>query len=424
LFLIRIPLESPDMLVAACVYVLAGLLLRLRRGRHGWRVFLALGVVCGIGYWIKAPLFVFSLLIIPLALVFAGWRSWPRALGALVVFLVLCSPWIMAISQRVGRLTFGESGRLNYMWVINEVPQIHGQDGGDVRGAFLHPTRRIYAQPAAYEFATPVGGTYPVWYDPSYWFAGVSGHFSLRGHLAALSGNIARLYWFIFFDVLCGLLAGTLILWLLRQPRAWPKDLWPYAPLFVPACLGVALFMQLYLEGRYIAPFLVLFWLGGWAALRLPVGELTQRLARSATVVLAGLLLCSILISSAGESVATLRALWQGEVPAEHEEWQVAQYLHQRGVQPGDRVAVFGGSQRSFWARLSRTRIVAEIPEREITAFLEADHATQEAALAALGATGAKVVLTLSVSADRRLPGWQQVGQTPYFAYWFKPTPR
>jgi hypothetical protein len=36
-----------------------------------------------------------------------------------------------------------------------------------------HPTRQIYGGPAVYEFATPIAGTYPVWYDPSYWYAGL-----------------------------------------------------------------------------------------------------------------------------------------------------------------------------------------------------------------------------------------------------------
>ena len=43
-----------------------------------------------------------------------------------------------------------------------------------------------------YEYASPVGGTYPPWYDPSYWHAGVRTYFNLSQQLVAVARNLRR----------------------------------------------------------------------------------------------------------------------------------------------------------------------------------------------------------------------------------------
>jgi hypothetical protein len=49
--------------VATFVYVICGLLVRIRMGSHGWQIFAALGVLLGLGYLVKTAMF-------PLAFVF------------------------------------------------------------------------------------------------------------------------------------------------------------------------------------------------------------------------------------------------------------------------------------------------------------------------------------------------------------------
>lgn len=419
LFLIGVRQETPDMLMAACVYVLAGLLLRIGRGGNGWLSFIALGVTCGSGYWAKAPLFVFSFVIFALALLVAGQfrRMWPRALVGLCVFLALCSPWIVAISKPKGRFTFGESGRLNFMWVINDVHFLHGQEGADVRGSFTHPPRKLFAHPAVYEFATPVAGTYPPWYDPSYWYEGAAGHFRLRGQLAALGASAAAFYWLFFSEALCGLVVGLLILWLLSEPRAWLTGLWRYAHLLVPALAGMAMFSLVHVEPRYIASFVVLFWLALWAGAQLPEGEITRRLFSRFTFVLVALLLFTTLASSASETASLWRSLRGGADSAPHEHWRVAQGLRQLGLHPGAAVAVIGDAQRAFWARLGGARIIADVPAREAAAFWTATEPVKAAVLAAFATTGAKVVVADKPPYCPAPAGWQQLNGTRYYAY-------
>ncbi|MBA3442985.1 MAG: hypothetical protein H0T92_24330, partial [Pyrinomonadaceae bacterium] len=65
--LITLRYVTPDMCVAACVYLAAGLVVRIRRERElaGSRTFALLGLVLGLGYLAKAAMF-------PLSFVFLG----------------------------------------------------------------------------------------------------------------------------------------------------------------------------------------------------------------------------------------------------------------------------------------------------------------------------------------------------------------
>ncbi len=121
LVLIGIDVVTPDMCVAAIVYLASGLILRIRRGFGTWAAFIILGAVLGFGYLIKAPLFLLSFIFIGLAAFSFGnlRKALPRSLTALFVFFMIAAPWIAAISQSKGRLTFGDSAKLNYAWVLN-----------------------------------------------------------------------------------------------------------------------------------------------------------------------------------------------------------------------------------------------------------------------------------------------------------------
>ena len=129
IFLLNLSVESPDVLVAAFVYLATGIVLRIRRTPSSWLPFFALGIVLGFGYLAKSVM-------LPMGLVFlfVSWvahrslkRNLPRALLAAVLFVMVASPFVYAISRAKGRLTFGDSGRLNYLWAINRVGAPHWQ---------------------------------------------------------------------------------------------------------------------------------------------------------------------------------------------------------------------------------------------------------------------------------------------------------
>src|SRR6266403_1591261 len=195
---------TPDLCVAVLVYLATALLFRIRRGRGNWFVFAGFGVLLGLGYLAKAAMF-------PLSFVFLFGAFWLsrragasfrvvglRTLLAAGVFAIFAMPLILALSAAKGRATFGDSGHISYTEYIDGATKtVHWQGEPLGTGKPAHPTRKIFSDPAVYEFAHPIPGSYPPWYDPSYWYEGVRPHFLWKGQLWALF-RAANLYLKIF----------------------------------------------------------------------------------------------------------------------------------------------------------------------------------------------------------------------------------
>lgn len=262
LILIKIWAVTPDMCVAAFVYLAAALLIRIRRGLAGWTTFALLGGVLGLGYLAKAAMFPLAFVFLAVALFSARdlRRAAPRALIALSVFLLVAGPYLVTLSLYKERVTFGDSGMLNYARYVNGLPHVHWQ--GELTGNSVprHPTRKIADSPAVYEFATPIAATYPVWYDPSYWYEGIVPQFNLQQQGKALVANAAK-YFDLFFRLQGALLTGVFILYMMRGRSRWwgLKDGASYWSLLIPALAALAMYALVLVERRYVAPFVVLF---------------------------------------------------------------------------------------------------------------------------------------------------------------------
>ncbi|MDQ3258363.1 MAG: hypothetical protein M3R15_31510, partial [Acidobacteriota bacterium] len=150
---------TPDMCVAACVYVAAGLIVRIRRGASGWMTYVWLGMVLGIGYLAKAAMFPLAFVFLAVSLLASVWATggvWRGAVGrmavAVAVFVLVGGPFLVALSMAKGRVTFGDSGRLNYAWYVTNVGYRHWQGEPAGSGEAKHTTRKVMAEPAVYEF--------------------------------------------------------------------------------------------------------------------------------------------------------------------------------------------------------------------------------------------------------------------------------
>ncbi len=163
--------NTPDMCSAGLGYAIWGLVLRLER-RERRIHYPLLGALLALGYFARTPMFIVGWAL--LALLWVG-RTEPRRKRGLivagVVFLVLTTPFIAALSVARGHLTIGQNGALNHAWLVNPgfliIPNRYWQGGPEGYGTPLHPVRKLWDAPPAYEFASPVGGTYPPWTDPS-----------------------------------------------------------------------------------------------------------------------------------------------------------------------------------------------------------------------------------------------------------------
>lgn len=286
---------APDFAVATCAYLAAGLVLRCRREPHGLVPWAALGIALGMGYLAKAPMFPLGLVFLLLAAVPRPRRITLRNLLsraglALAVFLLVASVHVAGLYATKGRLTLGDSAWLNYLWHVNRVPVLHYQGGRPGIGTPQHPTRVIYDDPAAYEFAGPVVATYPPWFDPAYWYRGLRPRPDPKGHVITarwslrLYGGERALHHWLPSGVLLLLVAAYLV-----RRRWWSREaLARHAVLWAAGVTALAMYAVIHLESRYIAPFMTFLWLGVVTGVRLPAG---RQVIRGAGIVLVAVLM-------------------------------------------------------------------------------------------------------------------------------------
>ncbi len=419
--LITISLVTPDMCVAAFVYLASGILLRIRRGSISWLTFVTLGVVLGFSYLAKAIMFPLSFIFLLVSLFLVGnfRRAVPRFLIALLAFFLVAGPFIAALSSFNGRLTYGDSGKLNYAWYVNSVPQgVHWQGGPIGSGIPEHPTRKIFNKPAVYEFATPIKGTYPAWYNPSYWHEGLKIHFDLSDQLLVMK-NIIKKYFVILFKLQPSLVMGCFILYYMSR-RRWLcfKDIAEQWSLLVPAVATMGIYSLVHMEHRFVGAFIVLLWVGTFSGVRLPKSDESKTLLSSIAVFISMAIMIGMIYSTVYKAYYHIKA--KGINSAPHEAWQVAEELKQMGISAGDKVAFIGRSGSSYWARLARVQIVADIPQEEKYTFLEADSLVKSQVYEAFSRTGAKVVVIYEPDGLKSFDfseKWKRIGNTPYNIY-------
>jgi hypothetical protein len=351
-----------------------------------------------------------------------------RALVALLVFLTLAMPFIFALSQAKHRFTFGESARLNYAWYVNETTRFTHWQGEPGSGTAAHPTRKIFESPAVYEFGGPPGVTYPPWYDPSYWYEGVTLVFSLRQQLRAIFRNFVFLYSFLYYRFF--LVAIGMALFVLLYQNGPVKvvlgNIAAYWFLLLPSLIGVGLYLLINVEPRYLAPFVPVIALSMFGAVRTSQSIEARRLLSGISFAVIGFFIASVAPLTVRAGYSAVRELSPRRAASRDVQWQVAEGLRQIGVQPGERIAVIGKPMFDAWPRLGRVRVVAELPETAGNAerFWSADENTKQQVLNAFVSTGVRVVVTDSVprSARNMLAGscWQPIGNTNHYACFLK----
>lgn len=455
--LVTVSSTSPDMEVAAFVFFAAGLLLEIAAGALDLQKFLVLGLLLGCGYLAKVPVFLLAFVFLALTLLApAKWpKLLPKTLAAFAAFLLVAGPYVIALSKSKQRPTFGDSGRLNYAWYVDGASYRHWQGeplgtrsevaprwskGPTSSGVPVHPTRKILDAPPVYEFAGPVAGTYPVWYDPSYWNEGLAPVFDPAQQVRKILVNLNFMYslllnvhvvqlyredrWFRFFSPL--LLAAWLVLFW-RTRRAFAPFSPAARPLLLLSFAALAMYALVYCEPRHLAPFIVLLYLGLFSAIRFPIGT-DQRFLKPLAIAVVAAFTLTVGVSSARLAAYTLRgSLPQGA--SQFEAWQVASALTQQvELPPGSKIASleYANHGNAQWARLARCRIVAEIYTNAFAPkdpYWKLDPAAQARSLAAFAQTGALLVVASNVPASVTPPsGWEQIGNTRYFFYRLRPS--
>jgi hypothetical protein len=408
---------GPDFLLSACFYCAAGLMLRLAKVSGApTSLMVRIGSVLGVGYLAKAVMFPTALIMLGCVALMLGraQRRWLSLTLAVITFGAVATPWIVALSHAKGRLTYGDTGKLNYAWFVDDASIRHAKED-PVHGKPSHPTRRLSGGPIIYEFAEPVRGTYPVWYDPSYWHEGlrVRPHLRLQLHRLALSAeDFLNQSWF--YPTLAALIALGLLAGVAAVRRALASTWF----VIVPVVSGVGMYSLVLVLGRHIAPFFAvgLTTLGiGIAAAMLSAPRENKR---AAGIIAAGLA-ATLIVMTLSQLVFVDRRLAQGPPPLE-----ITARLHSYGVSSGSRVGVIGDSMHAYWAHLGRFRIVAEITPEETAWFWAQDESKRIGQLELFRRSGAVAVIADHVPSWADTSGWIPVGYGGYWAYLLRPATR
>jgi hypothetical protein len=419
LVLIDVGDVTPDLLVAAFVFLIGGYLVQLR-GQESYGKFAMFGALCGLGYLGKAVMFPLGIGLLAI-LLFCAKRSKRRVLGVLLaalLFLAVSFPFIAALSKQKGRFTFGDSGRLAYASMVSpNIPQKHWQ-GEPVEGGLpKHTTRQLLEHPPVFEFAKPIAGTYPPWYDPSYWNEGARPTVRLRSQIRVLVQS-ARNYANILI-VQLGLLAGMIvfILWGGAPTRIRIIHNWP---LIAAAGLGMGAYSLVLVRSRYVGPFVLLLSLAILAGIRLPKTALTLPLSQYVVTAVIASILFSVTAHLAETAYVTMTV---DGYPTQKDEIRAAEGLQNMGFRAGDPMAFIGDGTIAYWARLGRFKIVAEVfsPEPGKLRFWSESWERRQLVYECLGRATAKVVVVWDPP-NGIDPGWKQIANTNYYAH-FLPSP-
>lgn len=424
LSLIQLWAVTPDMLMATFVFLAAGLFAQIRAGDHDMRVFLQLGMVLGLGYLSKTFMFLIALVFLGL-IAYMAWQtkiSFSKFFLALGTFLVITLPFVLLISEKKDKFTIGEVGMLTYARYVNGVPYPHWQGDPLNKIVLDHPSRLIYQAPPVYEFETPIGGTYPISTDPSYWYDGLKIQFNAEGLLARLLAS-SLYYVDLFIEKQGVLIASVMALYFIRQGQKLTFfEIVKKWALVLPAVIAFVLYGVVWVEDRYVGVFVLLFWTDILANVRLPDTGSHRSFLRN----LGGLAVLGLLVNILAFNLDGFNRLnpplQAREAPPMNQPVKplgVARALHGVGVAQGDRVGVIGYGFDSFWARLAGVKIVAEMLDSDANDFWQGDESLRKNVLQAFAGTGVKAVVAENVPEYARLNGWYQVGNSNYYIYVF-----
>jgi hypothetical protein len=366
-------LVTPDGGVCLVTFFVTGELLSLRDGP--WRAsrWIRLGVALGLGYWWKAILFPVGLVAFAAAAAVALRRRDARRgpLAGAAAYAALALVLIVPVSRVAGRVTFGETGRLNHIWYVDNSPYVWdrcrepgisdamAERFGRIRAdsvIFLDPLTCVLPEQAS-------EATQPMWFDTSLWFRDAHGATSPALQWQAIRNNtgyvVASLAEYAPFAFPALAIAGIVALLLAGAPRA----AWPVAALLAAPCVFYAI---VYVELRHLSPFFVV------AAAAAPL--LVLRAGRRARALFWALAAVVLADTAARVSMQTLieltfvRHAVTGTLADRTSPTQrVARALAAQGLTPGTRIAGINNLWNPEWAQLAQLRIRAAIPEMGIS---------------------------------------------------------
>ena len=429
----------PDALLQALLlFGMAALLRHLATSRLHYAALA--GFALGLAYLTKSFAFLFTLLCIA-ALIAFRWlwqkhsfaRIAPAAALTLVCFGIVAGPYIVALSKQKGRFDFGDSGSLNYAWYVGGTQKLHLQNGhpelyGSSEVHLKHPNQVLMTSPLILSYKQLPYGTYPDWFDTTYWNDQIKTHINPRGQAHAIVRDLELTARYLLNHP--EMLALLAVLLLLGARPAFCRRFSGNGFWVVPLALGIAIWIiygMVNVEERYVTIGFVAILMPLFAALtpRLAVRSAALSAAVPALVMLTALMAVgesSRIVLDSRRNLSTARSpggWYQPDI------FRAARALNELGVNPGDTIACVGKRaclNDIYWARLAGVHILTEIYQPTPFPYVSlSDIPNREEAFEAVRREGAKVLVGYfsagSMTGTTPLTaGWQQLDGTPYYA--------
>jgi len=416
LHMIGLSVVGPDMCASILIYAASGILLRIKMKPEKLFSGFLLGVILGLAYLARAIMLPLSLVFLANILSLSNMRrTMLQAAIALLSLILVAGPFIAALSFVKGRLCFSDAGRNVYALGKNGVELFswHGEPPGS--GVPKHPPRIIYSNPTVYEFSSPIAGSYPLWYDLSFWMEGINARFNLISQLELLFVHLKFYYHFLLFP-LGGLLAGFCVLFFAGWKKwASIKNIAAYKSLLTVSLTALFLYTVVHVETRYIGTFVVLLWMGLFSGLRLPENTDAKKLASGLVI---AILVQLPLVTTFQIIPKALKSVYnpaKGGQSLSHPAWQVASVLMQKGIKPLDKVAVIGNGFDAYWAHLARIKIVAEIFDKESPVFWKSSDTKKTEIITLLRGLGVRAIVSRDLPYCIAASGWEKIQDTDYY---------
>ena len=436
----ELPIAAPrsDTLLLVFFLLAMGLFVRLFVGAGLW-MYPLLGLTLGCAYLTKSFAFLPSVALILGLLLWGALSKRPRRARLLtggvltaLTFALSAGPYIVAVSNQLHHFTTGDSARMNYAFFIDDTQRWHEwyhHTLGQATGPFTHPELLIAAPPPVFSYAAHPYGTFPLWFDPAWWTAGLKPHLYLRGHILRFARNCVVFVRYLLNRPEPLVLLAVVLIFGAALRSAWrsraPAHLWAWVPI-AWGLLMLGIYFPIDLQDRYLTgPFLLVV-LSVFALLQAKgsAAESSNTVPTIATALV--MLLAWISLAQAGTYLAERR---RQTPPADQrhpgfnrEVFAAAGALDRLGLTPGGRIACMGDRAcyvDPYWVRLAGAQVYAEVETpNEADPQTEWDAIPDKAAITQpLAKLGVQYIVTIFANSACKPPGWIQLGHSNFFAY-------
>ncbi len=354
----------------------------------------------------------------------------------LLCFGAIAGPYIAALSWQHHRLDMGDSGALNYAWFVSGTEKLHLEPSmtnsfGAASVHLIHPEKQLLSDPRVYSFQGYPQGTYPPWFDPTYFNEHIVPHVSLWRALPRMGKNVELTLKYVFDHLEGWIVLGVLALCGVPVRRRWRERVFA-TPMLAIGLAVWAIYGLVNVEQRYVTVGFLIIIVAIFASLMTPSPEGEGNLHSDWTRSIAATLILGLALLEAGEFTRLLlearRQQSQMEVPAgwyNPEIFGAAEALNGLDLPQGTAIGCIGRQVcliDTYLARLANLHITSEIfvPGEAVQNFIGREGPVKmQTAEGAMRRDGAAIIVGFfDPGSLQPVPaGWRRLNSSSYYYF-------